>query len=115
MCIRDRGYPVVGPPLAIYLDDIYQPDFFHLDLALPVAGEPADSRTLSGGPAAVALYVGPYEGLAQTYTELAIYMKELGLTAKGLRYNIYMQGARQNPDGSEWITKVVCPIASPDR
>ncbi len=113
--VKSKGYRVVGPPLAIYLEDKYQLDVFHLDLALPVAGEPAGSRMLAGGPAAVALHVGPYEGLAQTYAELATYMKEQNLTAEGLRYNIYMQGAEQNPDGSEWITKVVCPIASPDR
>ncbi len=110
-CTREKALTTVGPPMAIYTDDRLDLEARNLEVALPVAGEPEGASFLAGGRAVVALHIGPYEEIPETCRQVEEILTQENLAPTGHHYNIYVEGYRKNPDASEWLTKVVYPIA----
>jgi len=109
--IKEKELTTVGPPMAIYADGSLDSRSCNLEVAVPVAGEPEGTTLLTGGRAVVALHVGAYEKISQTCRQVEEVLAQEDMALTGHHYNIYVEGYRQNPDASEWLTKVVYPIA----
>jgi effector-binding domain-containing protein len=111
--LRDAGIGPAGPPYARYFSMSAE----GLDVAtgFPVA-EPfggagvAHPDDLPAGPAAVATFVGPYEGLEAAWSALRRRIGELGLTRRDHPWEVYVVGPGSGVDEAEWRTRLVWPI-----
>lgn len=110
--LASRGVQPSGMPFTMY----YNMDMSALDveMGLPVA-QPLEGQgriepgTLPGGRAAVALHVGPYESLDQTYEKLTDYVKREGLETEPYMYESYLNDPGEVPP-EELKTEVVFPL-----
>jgi len=68
---------------------------------------------LPAGPAAIAVHVGPYEGLPATYKAIEAWIASTGHTASGGPWEIYLTDPSAEPDPSRWITEVIYPLRRP--
>ena len=67
---------------------------------------------LPEGPAAVALHVGPYDTLADTYAALEGWLQEQGREADGAMWECYLTDPESEPDPQRWRTEVYVPLAT---
>ena len=65
---------------------------------------------LPGGPAAVAVHAGPYEGLVNTYNAIEAWMKDTGRTATGGPWEIYLTDPTSEPNPARWLTQIIWPF-----
>ncbi len=66
---------------------------------------------LPGGEMAVACHVGPYERLAETYEAMQRWLTEVGRTAGGAMWEVYIDDPDTTPM-AELRTEVVIPLAT---
>ena len=90
---REHG-DVAGPPFARYRRT---PDGFDVEAGFPAAGPfaPAgrvERDDLPGGPTAMVMNVGSYEGVAATYTAVSDWLTAHGYTATGDAWETYLDG-----------------------
>lgn len=96
----ELGIKCVGAPYAMYFNE----DMSNLDveIGMPVAEKHPDknnikSSEIPSGKAAVKLYVGPYSGLKNAYTEFIEWIKKEGLTTKDFCYEVYIDDPQSTP------------------
>jgi effector-binding domain-containing protein len=89
------GIEPSGPPFAMY----YNMDMTSLDVEMgfpvaePLSGSGSGeviASTLPGGRAAVAIHLGPYETLGETYDKLLAYVEREGLQPESFMYECYL-------------------------
>jgi effector-binding domain-containing protein len=93
-------------------------DLVDLEAGVPVKSpilpegtvKPSD---LPGGPAAIAVHAGPYEGLADTYAAIEAWLASTGRTASGGPWEIYLTDPSTEPDPGKWLTEVIYPLQKP--
>jgi AraC family transcriptional regulator len=93
-------------------------DLVDLEAGVPVknpiqpegAVKPSD---LPGGPAAIAVHAGPYEGLADTYAAIEAWLASTGRAASGGPWEIYLTDPSTEPDPGKWLTEVIYPLQKP--
>lgn len=102
------GEQVAGKPLIVrYLNWAATGELeIGFELDRPVEG--LEATRLSGGPAAVALHIGPYDQLAAVTGEVAEWVGAHGHLA-GAPYEVYLNDPRQVP-ADELQTEIVWPI-----
>jgi effector-binding domain-containing protein len=108
------GVEIVGPPFGFYPE--MPTDSVVVEAGFPVSapgGAHGDAHglVLPGGRAVVAMHVGPYETLEQTYAELQSWMSEHGLEPAAGMWECYLSDPEIEPDPARWQTRIVCPIA----
>lgn len=109
--LTELGEPIAGEPFVIY----YNLDMQNLDIeigfpvtkSLPGKGEIQPSE-LSPGPAARALYVGPYTEMAPAYDELKKFIEDNGKEPTGVAIEYYLNGPETPPEKLE--TRIVFPL-----
>jgi AraC family transcriptional regulator len=68
---------------------------------------------LPGGPAAIAIHAGPYEGLKSTYDAVQAWLDRTGRSANGGPWEIYLTDPSAEPDAARWLTEIIYPIQQP--
>ncbi len=110
--ISAHGTSPAGPPFARYHQ--LAAGRFAVEAGFPVvtAIEPdAGVRPsyLPGGPAAVTIHAGRYEGIAPAYTALATWISAHGGTPEGDPWEIYLSDPGKQPDPGSSRTEIVQP------
>lgn len=65
---------------------------------------------LPGGPAAIAIHAGPYEGLKATYDAVEAWLARTERSASGGPWEIYLTDPSAEPDPSRWLTEIIYPL-----
>ena len=63
-----------------------------------------------GGPAAVAVHMGPYDKLQETYAAMERWMQQQGVRAAGAPWESYITDPADHPDPADWRTEVYWPL-----
>jgi AraC family transcriptional regulator len=74
---------------------------------------PVKPSELPGGPAAIAVHAGPYEGLPETYAAIEAWLSNTGRAASGGPWEIYLTDPSEEPDAAKWLTEVIYPLQRP--
>jgi effector-binding domain-containing protein len=111
--IAAAGVQVVGPPFGYY--PVMPGEVVVVEAgfptSVPVAADgDVHGLELPGGPAAVAVHVGPYETVDQTYGEMMAWMADRGHRPAVGMWESYLSDPEAEPDPSTWRTEIVCPI-----
>lgn len=111
--IAAQGVTPTGRPFARYLhigSDVEVEAGFPIDGAItPSDGVVASS--LSGGPAAVATFVGSYDRVASAYRELHDWVEARQGHLVGDPWEVYLTDPATSPDPTHWRTEIVLPFA----
>jgi len=113
--IDKQGLQPSGAPFARYHEFGAMVDLeagLPIDVPIQIDGQVRPSR-LPGGPAAVALHAGPYEGLAATYDAIEVWMQRTGRTPNGGPWELYLTDPTTEPDPRRWLTQIVWPFSQP--
>lgn len=108
------GLPFASPPICRYAD--FSAAGFVIEAGMAI-GKPVEGEgellagTLAGGPVAVTLHRGPYEGLGKAHRAVEAWFAEQGLQKGGEPWEVYVTDPGQVPDPEKWETEVVWPIA----
>jgi AraC family transcriptional regulator len=110
-----NGLAIAGRPFARYSD--VGPGLMTIEVGTPLATAAAgvgdiEAVTLPGGPAAVAVHMGPYDTLQQTYAAIERWMEQQGVRPGGAPWESYITDPAEHPDPSNWRTDVYWPISS---
>ena len=97
-------YPSVGPGLMT------------IEVGVPIAAAgtsvgDVEAVTLPGGPSAVAVHMGPYDRLQDTYAAMEQWMEQSGVRAGGAPWESYITDPAEHPDPANWRTDVYWPIS----
>ena len=109
-----NGLAIAGRPFVRYSD--VGPGLMTMETGMPLAS-PApgvgeiEAITLPGGPAAVAVHMGPYDKLQDTYAAMERWMQEHGVRAAGAPWESYITDPAEHPDPANWRTDVFWPIS----
>ena len=108
-----QGIPLTGPPFTRYVQHGVGMMTIEGGLptaaAAPVEGE-IEAIELPGGPAAIAIHKGPYDGLGDTHAAVEAWVGAQGLEAAGAPWESYVTDPADKPDPREWETEVVWPL-----
>lgn len=109
-----NGLAIAGRPFVRYSD--VGPGLMTMETGTPLAA-PApgvgdiEAITLPGGPAAVAVHMGPYDKLQDTYAAMERWMQEQGVRAAGAPWESYITDPAEDPNPATWRTDVFWPIS----
>jgi len=109
-----NGLAIAGRPFVRYSD--VGPGLMTMETGTPLAA-PApgvgeiEAITLPGGPAAVAVHMGPYDKLQDTYAAMERWMQQQGVRAAGAPWESYITDPAEHPDPVNWRTDVFWPIS----
>ncbi len=111
--VQSQGLEVTGPPFGFY--PRMPGETVEVAAGFPVSGpiSPTGEVTalvLPGGRAAIALHVGSYDGLAQTYEELAAWLQSRGLEGGTQLWESYLSDPATEPDPATWRTQITWPL-----
>ena len=106
---------IAGRPFARYSD--VGPGLMTIEVGTPLAAPAAgvgdiQAITLPGGPAAVAVHMGAYDKLQDTYAAIERWMQEHGVRAAGAPWESYITDPAEHPDPANWRTDVYWPIST---
>lgn len=107
------GIPMAGRPTVRYLTS--GPGLFEMLIGVPVGtASPGEGDVqggeLPGGPAAVAVHVGPYDRLGETYAAMERWMEANGCRPGGAPWEAYVTDPGEHPDPKDWRTEIYWPI-----
>jgi effector-binding domain-containing protein len=112
--VDKQGLSITGPPFGFYPR---MPDAtVEVVVGFPVSG-PVETDgevgpfELPGGRAVTAVHVGPYERLADTYSELAAWAASEQLQLAGYMWESYLSDPSTQPDPETWQTSISWPLA----
>ncbi|MFV2062108.1 MAG: GyrI-like domain-containing protein [Chloroflexota bacterium] len=113
--LAKQGVEPNGAPFARYHEFGQKVD---LEAGLPVASpivreDEVKPSELPGGPAAVAVHAGPYEGLSTTYDAIEAWMKSTNRSANGGPWEVYLTDPSSEPDPTKWLTQILWPLRQP--
>ncbi len=111
--LREAGAAPAGPPFARYFsmgaDGLDVAAGFPVAEPVPVAGLVRPGE-LPAGPAAVAIHVGPYDGLEAAWAALRRRTDELGRRRGDDPWEVFVVGPGSGVDEAEWRTQLVWPL-----
>ena len=106
------GDRMAGAPLARY--HTWEDDAGEMEVAIPVK-EPVEgtdriqASELPAGRAAVAMHIGPYDNLKETWTALGTWIEEQGLEPAAAPWEQYLSDCGDTP-ADQLQTRIVWPI-----
>ena len=110
--VADSGAVPAGPPFARYFSF---GETIEYEAGLPLtapfkAGAEVRASHIGGGEAAVAMHVGPYDTIEQTYVALTAWLEDQGRTPAGPMWESYLTSPDEEPDPAKWLTEVHVPV-----
>jgi AraC family transcriptional regulator len=108
------GLPIAGWPLCRYSSA--GRGLWTVEPAMPLAAPAADSGemqagVLPGGPVALGVHGGPYEGLPQTNAAIEQWIEANGYKVGGAPWEQYVTDPGEHPNPADWRTEVYWPLA----
>jgi len=106
------GDRMAGPPLARW--HTWEGDAGEMEVAVPVREPVAgtdriQASELPAGRAAIAMHIGPYDDLKDTWNALGAWMKEQGLEPAGAPWEQYLSDCAVTP-ADQLQTRIVWPV-----
>lgn len=110
--IARQGVEADGAPFARYHDygDVVDLEAGRAVPAPIEADGDVKPGLLPGGPAAIAVHRGPYEGLAATYDALGTWIERSTREANGGPWELYLTDPGSEPDPANWLTQICWPL-----
>src|SRR5580704_7929678 len=68
-------------------------------------------RVLPGGPVALGIHAGPYEGLSETHAAIERWIEANGYRPDGAPWEQYVTDPAEHPNPADWRTEVYWPLA----
>jgi AraC family transcriptional regulator len=107
------GLPIAGWPLCRYVSTGM--GLWTIEPAMPLAAPAAaegemQPGTLPGGPVALGVHGGPYEGLPDTNAAVERWIEANGYQVGGAPWEQYVTDPGQHPDPKDWRTEVYWPL-----
>jgi AraC family transcriptional regulator len=108
------GLPIAGWPLCRYVS--MGPGQLTIEPAMPLAA-PATGEgemqagLLPGGPVALGIHGGPYEGLGDTNAAIERWIETNGFRVDGAPWEQYVTDPGEHPNPTDWRTEVYWPLA----
>lgn len=107
------GVAIVGPPFGLY--PTMPTDTVTVEAGFPVSGSvgshgDAHRLVLPGGRAVVAVHVGPYDTMGETYAAVQAWIAEHDVEPDVVMWERYLSDPASEPDPSTWRTQVVWKI-----
>jgi effector-binding domain-containing protein len=111
--VTNSGGVPTGPAFARYHE--VGPDVVDFDcgmgVASPFSGDgDVTASQLGGCEVAVAMHVGPYETIGQTWAALTAWVKEQGRELEGPGWECYLSDPTEQPDPATWETEIDLPL-----
>ena len=101
----------VGPPFVRYLETGEE---MEAELGVPIPHDTSPgvvkSSTLPAGPAAVYVYIGPYDGLRSAWKQFGEWVERQGREQDGPFWESYVSDPREVPDPAMRITELYFPL-----
>jgi AraC family transcriptional regulator len=112
--MQQTGSTLAGRPFSRYPS--VGPGLMTIEVGVPIAadgtgGGSVEAVQLPGGPAALAVHMGPYDRLTDTYAAIERWMDKAGTRAAGAPWESYVTDPAEFPDPANWRTDVYWPIA----
>ena len=118
--LADMGVQPAGPPYGRYHE--YGPERVDVEIGIPVSAPPSNLRPLAeaeegemaaselpGGPTAITVHRGSYDGLAQTYQRLHDWIHAQGREEGTAPWESYVDGPSE-VDTADMRTEVCWPL-----
>jgi AraC family transcriptional regulator len=110
-----NGLAMSGPPFARYPEVGMATLVVEAGVPLvePATGElppGMEALTIPAGPAAVAVHIGPYDRLGETYRALEDWLESGGRKAAGPPRETYLTDPGEHPDPETWRTEIAQPV-----
>lgn len=111
MEIGQKNLQPLGPPLAFYHDEDFEPESSDIEVAVPVAEGTPGAHTVPGGPHCFTTLVGPYnnEAFTAAYAALMKWVEENGCRIARAPFDKYLRGGNECPP-EENVTEIYFPI-----
>jgi AraC family transcriptional regulator len=116
---QQRGIAIAGYPITRYLDTSMGLVTLETGMRVTahsgewVAGEGEGdvlAETLPGGPAAVTIHSGPYDGLQVAYAAIEEWIAANGFHPAGAPWEAYLNDPADHSDPQDWKTEVCWPV-----
>lgn len=112
--LREEGIAACGPGFAVY-HEIAADRPWKATIGVPVLDpgpgtEAIRPGALPGGKVAVIVHEGPYEGLADRWSELTEWLRTHDLSPAGSPWESYVVEDSTEPEPSRWRTEIVWPV-----
>lgn len=114
--VAEAGGQITGPPFGWYQgmpsDTVDVAAGFPVDgvVAGAIPGSEVVVEERVGGQAVVAMHVGSYDGLSDTYAEVMAWMEDNDLVSRDDMWEEYLTDPGEEPDPSNWQTRLVLPV-----
>jgi effector-binding domain-containing protein len=111
--LQRTGAKMAGPPYARYFN--YSPEDVDMEIGAPIDGDVSgddnvEVHDMPGGRVAAAIHLGRYEGLAETYDELATWISRHGFDREGAPWEVYIAYPGNEPEPEKWETRIYWPV-----
>jgi AraC family transcriptional regulator len=108
------GLALAGPPVSRYPEA--GPGLITIEVGMPLAAPGAgagavEAGSLNGGAVAMAVHVGSYDSLGETYAAIERWIAEQGHRPGGSPWEVYVTDPAEHPDPADWKTEVYWPLA----
>lgn len=110
--VEQKKLQPMGPPMAFYHDEAFNPAHTDIEVAVAVAADVEGVREYPGGLHCYATLHGPYvpEDFTATYTGLVKWIEDNGYRVTGAPFDKYVRGGDNVPP-AEYVTEIYFPIA----
>ena len=113
--LGNQGIQPAGPGFAVY-HEVTSNAPWRATVGFPVqqpgpGTEAIHAGELPGGKVAVIVHEGPYEGLAQTWTELGEWLRTHNVKSAGAPWESYVVDDSTDPEPEHWRTEIVWPVS----
>lgn len=108
--LGQAGLQPAGPITAIYHSQDFDPESTDLEVGIPVSRKMDGTRTLPGGTCAMAVHLGAYGKLHETYTAVASWLEENGYRITSPPYERYLNSPGEVSE-DQLVTEVYFPVA----
>ncbi len=112
--MKRHGIEPTGPGFAVY-HEVSPNEPWHTTVGFPVK-DPGPGENgihaweLPGGKVAVIVHEGPYEGLAERWSELGEWLRTHHLTPAAAPWESYLVEDSTEPEPARWRTEIVWPV-----
>jgi len=109
----EKGYKIVGAPVAIYHEWSYTDSDFECGLIVSGDLEGTDRIIVSetySGRVVTAMHYGSYMSVTKTWTAVMNYVKQNNLEENGLPWETYITDPATEPDTNKWETRIYQPV-----
>jgi effector-binding domain-containing protein len=108
--LASRDVTPEGPPFVRYLETGAEMEV-QLGVPIPADTTPAvKSTVLPGGPTAVYVYIGPYDGLPAAWEQFGEWVGRQGREQDGPFWESYVSDPRSEPDPAQRLTELYMPL-----